>query len=305
MRNPIEHIVIFFADVSGSTQMYERLGDTVAHECISASLQRISEQVARHQGQVVETIGDEVMALFRDPLNAARAACAIQQQFASQPVAGSHTVKVRIGFHYGPIEFDAEGHPFGDTVNVAARVVGLCEAGRAIATEGSLAAVKQTGEFSLRLYQRARVKGKSMPLVVEEILWDCEDATSLFNLTQNTPLKAAGLVMELVYRGNRISLVSDRPAFVIGRGMEADLVVDSALASRAHARLEFRWGEVYLVDHSTNGTYVRSGQGKRESDGVPVRLHRRELLLKGKGEIGIGAPVDSADDSGLIHFEVH
>lgn len=304
MQNQPDHIVVFFADVSGSTQMYERLGDTLAHDCISESLQRIAQQVKLHHGRLVETIGDEAMVTFVNPLDAARAACAIQQQFAREPVAGKQYVKVRIGFHYGPIEFD-NGHPFGDTVNVAARVVALCEAGRIIATQESLAAVKSSGDFTLRLYQRARVKGKSAPLITEEIVWDNEDATSLFNFTQNTLVKASGLMMDVIYRGNRISLTTDRPSYVIGRGTESDLVVDSALASRAHAKLEFRWGEVYLVDHSTNGTYLRSSQGKRESDGISVRLHRRELLLKGKGEISIGTPVESANESCLIRFEIH
>lgn len=294
-----------FADVSGSTQLYERLGDTMAHECIAESLQRIIRHVKQNRGRLIETIGDEAMVTFAAPLDAIHAACAIQRQFAAEPVARGQRVKVRIGFHFGPIEYDANQHPFGDTVNVAARVVALCEAGRIIATRDSLQHINSAGEFTLRSYQRTRVKGKSEPLVTDEIVWDNEDSTSLFNATQNTQVKIAGPMMYLVYRNQPIALGTDRVSFVVGRGPECDLVIDNALASRAHARLEIRWGEVYLVDHSTNGTYLRLGEGRRESNGGSVRLHRRELLLTGKGEIGIGTPVENAGESCLIQFEIY
>lgn len=304
MSNLPDHIVIFFADVSGSTQMYERLGDTIAHDCISQSLQRIIHHATEHKGRLIETIGDEAMITFDHAIDAARAACAMQQHFASTPVNGQHFVKVRIGFHYGPIEYD-DGHPFGDTVNVAARVVSLCEAGRIIATQSSLQSCHCNDEFLLRPYQRTRVKGKSEPLILEEIVWDNEDATSLFNFTQNTMVKAPGLIMELNYLGNRYTLATDRPTYVIGRGTDCDLIIESALASRRHCRLEFRWGEVYLIDHSTNGTYVCTETGKRESDGISARLHRREIPLKGKGVISVGTPVESSIQVCQVEFEIY
>lgn len=299
-----DHIVVLFADVSGSTQMYERLGDTIAHECISRSLQRIIQHATDHHGRLIETIGDEAMITFECPIDAARAACAMQRHFAGEPVQENHYVKVRIGFHFGPIEYD-DGHPFGDTVNVAARVVALCEAGRVIATRHTLEGCRQSVEFQLRPYQRALVKGKSEPLVLEEVVWDNEDATSLFNLTHNTMIKAPGLSMDLIYLGNRVSLTTGRPSYVIGRGTDCDLIIESVLASRRHCRLEFRWGEVYLVDHSTNGTYVCTEAGKRESDGMSARLHRREMLLKGKGTLSVGTPVESGTTVCLVEFDIY
>lgn len=300
MSNLPDHIVVFFADVSGSTQLYERLGDTAAHACISQSLQRIIQHASAHRGRLVETIGDEAMITFERPADAARAACEMQRHFAREPVYGGHYVKVRIGFHFGPIEYD-QGHPFGDTVNVAARVVALCEAGRIVATQHTVAGCRQSTEYQLRPYQRARVKGKSQPLVLEEIVWDHEDATSLFNFTQNNTIRMAGPTLELIHLGNRIRLGTDRASYVIGRGTDCDLIIDSALASRRHCRLEFRWGDVYLEDHSTNGTYI-SDAGAR---GASTRLHRREIPLKGRGVLSIGTPVESGTDVCRVEFEIH
>ncbi|RLT98696.1 MAG: adenylate/guanylate cyclase domain-containing protein [Ketobacter sp.] len=294
-----------FADVSGSTQLYERLGDTDAHECISQSLQRIVQHAQRHQGHLVETIGDEAMLMFARVEDATLAAVDMQKHFFSSPVHNGHFMKIRIGYHFGPIEYD-EGHPFGDTVNVAARVASLCEAGRIIATDATVTDLDAT-EFQLRPYQTARVKGKSRPIRVREVIWDREDATSLVNATQMTQLTqidSAPLQVQLYYLGKVYDLMAGQAAFVIGRGSQCDLIIDSNLASRAHAKIEFRWGEVVLIDHSTNGTFVEAQKGKRESDGVSLRLHRRETTLQGVGKIGIGTSIDKASEVNLLGFKV-
>lgn len=301
-----DHIVVMFADVSGSTHLYESLGDTLAHTCISASLSRICYHVESHRGRVVETIGDEVMATFYSIDEAASAAVAMQQHFFHQPVHQGHYIGIRIGFHYGPIEYD-EGHPFGDTVNVAARVVSLCESGRIIATRQTLDHLRQTERFYLRPYQRARVKGKSKPLLVVELVWNSEDSTSLFNATnlnlttQFTLTEKSAVIRHLQ---DAIRLTPDSPPLVFGRGQHCDIVTESNLASRNHGKIEFRDGEFVIVDHSTNGTYVQMLSGKRASDGTTVRLHRREFPLRGKGMVSVGVAVEHGRNPCLLQFEV-
>lgn len=299
-----DHVAVFFADIAGSTRMYERLGDTVAHECISRSLQRIIQHADQHHGRLIETIGDEAMITFARPLDAARAACAMQRHFSREPVHENHYVKVRIGFHFGPIEYDKNDHPFGDTINVAARVVSLCDSGRIVATTDSLADCRKGTEFQLQPYQRTMVKGKSEPLVLEEIVWDNEDATSLLGFTAGNQPKSPQQSLILTHNGNRVSFTSDRAACVIGRETDCDLIIDSALASRKHCKLEFRWGEVYLVDHSTNGTYIHLLDDSGCLAEPPARLHRREMALKGQGIISIGTPVESNDVACQLNFEV-
>ena len=300
-----DQIVIMFADVSGSTQLYERLGDTDAHECIAKSLQRIIHHAQHYNGHLVETIGDEAMLMFARVEDATLAALDMQRHFFSSPIHNGHFIKIRIGYHFGPIEYD-EGHPFGDTVNVAARVASLCEASRIIATDETLSDLDDT-EFQLRPYQTARVKGKSKPIRVREVVWDREDATSLVNatqMTQITQIDRAPLQVQLYYLGKVYDLIAGQRAFIIGRGSDCDLVIDSNLASRAHAKIEFRWGDVVLIDHSTNGTFVEGQRGKREGDGVSLRLHRRETTLQGTGKIGIGTTIEKATEVNLLGFKV-
>jgi class 3 adenylate cyclase len=55
--NQASHLAILFADISGSTRLYELLGDAVARLRIADCLRRLEEVVLEHGGKVVKTIG--------------------------------------------------------------------------------------------------------------------------------------------------------------------------------------------------------------------------------------------------------
>ena len=138
-------------------------------------------------------------------------------------------------------------------------------------------------------------------------MWDREDSTSMVNatqFTQLTQLENLPFELQLYYQGQIIEMIPGQGPFLIGRDASCNLVIDSALASRAHARLEFRWGEFVLTDHSTNGTYVEAMRGKREGDGASVRLHRREMVLSGMGKIAIGTKVEQATEVNLLGYKI-
>src|SRR3979490_3395467 len=88
---------ILFADVSGSTALYELLGDKPAAKAIEACLGELRVIVARHDGVVVKTIGDEIMVVFGNPEAACNAAREMQQDLdAVAPPAGVK-LAIRIG----------------------------------------------------------------------------------------------------------------------------------------------------------------------------------------------------------------
>ena len=64
MQNITGSLAVLFADVSGSTSLYEKLGDARALECIGLCLNIMREVTAEHGGRVIKTIGDEVMCVF-------------------------------------------------------------------------------------------------------------------------------------------------------------------------------------------------------------------------------------------------
>ena len=61
-------LTILFADVSGSTKLFETRGDVEARRLVAAILGALSEVCARHGGRVIKTIGDEIMCTFPGPM---------------------------------------------------------------------------------------------------------------------------------------------------------------------------------------------------------------------------------------------
>jgi pSer/pThr/pTyr-binding forkhead associated (FHA) protein len=74
-----------------------------------------------------------------------------------------------------------------------------------------------------------------------------------------------------------------------GRDGGCDFIIEDRKASRQHAHVERRRDKFVLVDHSSNGTWVRLG------DAAPVVLRREELMLHGSGAIGFGHGPDEPD----------
>ncbi|MGC1509312.1 FHA domain-containing protein [Ketobacter sp. MCCC 1A13808] len=296
-----------FADVSGSTEMYEQLGDTVAHTCVSESLSRIAQHADDYNGTLVETIGDEAMLTFVTVSEAASAAIAMQKHFQRSPVLESHTVRIRVGFHFGIVDYH-HGHPFGDTVNVAARVASLCEPDRIIATRSSIRYLSQEdcpACLSIRQYQTTLVKGKSKPLVIEEVVWNTADATSVFDAYSQTVVNTPE-AQKLYLRLNQevIKLTPQMGPFVIGRGDDCDHMVCSPLVSRAHLKLEFLANDWQITDHSTNGTFISYSTPNLSNRAKTIRLHRQSRLLTGQGIIAMGSFKDNADSDCLISYEL-
>src|SRR2546428_8154963 len=113
---------VLFADVSGTTKRYETAGDAAALTAIGHCIERMRKAAESTGGRVVKTIGDEIMALFPSPDAAAGAASEMHATIEQLPEVGGAKLGVRVGFHSGPV-IHREDDVFGDTVNMAARLV--------------------------------------------------------------------------------------------------------------------------------------------------------------------------------------
>ena len=80
-----------------------------------------------------------------------------------------------------------------------------------------------------------------------------------------------------------LKLGAARPSASLGREATNDLAIKDKMASRVHCKIEYRRREFFLVDQSTNGTYV-----KFDGD-AEIILKREQLLLRGHGVISLGA----------------
>ena len=99
------------------------------------------------------------------------------------------------------------------------------------------------------------------------------------------------LALKLIYRANIFVVNHARPTLQMGRGDSNDIVVVSLFASRVHARIEVRDGKFVLTDLSSNGTFVLlddpSG-AESDAQAAEVRLREEELVLTGRGWLGMG-----------------
>ena len=271
-------IAVLFADVCGSTRLYETLGDAQALATIGQCVALISGVCVGHGGRVVKTIGDEVMAVFASAEKAAQAAAEMQARISELPPAGGSRVAIRVGFHKGPA-IEADGDVFGDSVNVAARMVALAKREQIITSSTTAEALPPWLRERVRELDTLTVKGKSQDMGIFELLWQDEEADLTAVATRWKPLPA-----RIVLRHGTTERVLDEAAETItfGRDAQNDVVIADRKASRLHARLERRRDKFVVIDQSSNGTFVTI-------DGEPeIMLRREELILRGRGRVSFG-----------------
>ncbi len=273
---------ILFADVSGSTRLYETVGDTIGHRTIRGYVEMMKQATEAHGGRVVKTIGDEVMSVFSTADAAARAAIDMQMGSEQLPEVGGSHLRLRIGFHGGPV-LQKENDVFGDTVNLAARLSAQAQGGQIILSRATAEALGPELRVMARELYGVQVKGKSEEVALSELVWKGdEDATVLASL-RVPAAKAGNSVLRLKYRDREIARRRDSEAEVIGRDPECGVQIADHMASRRHCTIERRKDKWVLKDHSTNGTYVTL-EGDREE----VVLRREEVVLLKHGWIACG-----------------
>jgi len=281
------NIAILFADVSGSTRLFETLGDSTARVKIADVLDKLTRVTKEHQGTVIKTIGDEIMSTFPSAEEAAAAACEMHEAMDEDVTEGSTKItpiSIRVGFHFGPALMEG-GDVFGDAVNVAARMAAQAKGGQIITTKSTLDMLSPITRASSRFVDRAPIKGKKEEIEIYEIIWQEEDVTRMATgLLQEAPKPEARL--KLKYGGKEIEMNKQRSIVMMGRSNACDLPINEKLASRQHVRIELRRDKFFIVDQSTNGTHVSIDN--EES----AFLRREEMPLTGNGRISLGKGFD-------------
>jgi class 3 adenylate cyclase len=284
---------VLFADVSGSTQLYDTLGDVRARSIVARCLAVMTEATRRHGGTLVKTIGDEVMTTFPDASAAAEAACEMQEGITGQMVVEGRSLAIRVGFHFGPILFE-EADVFGDAVNLAARLTNQAKPGQILTTGVTVDRLTGPRRKSCRQIDLTRVKGKREQIAIHEVVWNAEGAT-LMQAPWATQHRAGGRLV-FTAGATRLELGEGQPSLTIGRADQNDLVVRQPVVSRLHARIEYRNGRFVLTDLSANGTYI-AADGKAGS-----YVHRDSQDLIGAGTLGLGEAV-SPTSLTAVRFE--
>jgi class 3 adenylate cyclase len=128
----IRRVTLLFSDLKGSTALYDAIGDAAAYGLVREHFAYLAGIVREHDGAIVKTIGDAVMAAFHAPLQGLRAAIAMQERVAAFNAGHAAPVVLKLGLHEGPciaVNLNDRLDYFGGTVNLAARLQGESRGG--------------------------------------------------------------------------------------------------------------------------------------------------------------------------------
>ena len=293
-----EHVEcgVMFADVTGSTRLYETLGDDAANRIIGKVLDIMAKITEGYEGYVIKTIGDEIMCRFSSANDTVRAAIECQEEISAGIQGEDTEISIKVGLHFGPAILMEDGDVFGDAVNVAARMAGIAKGAQIITTQDTVSVLDADLQDMSRQFDKTNVKGKEEEIIVYQVVWEESDDVTRIEINTGEE-EAAVRHLSLEFQGNEIKIASDdHRIFVIGRGVQSDLMCKTRLASRSHATLEFRRGKFILTDQSSNGTFVQT------DDGESIFLRRQELMLWGSGYIGLGEEVAKEEPGNLIRY---
>jgi class 3 adenylate cyclase len=128
----IKNITFLVSDLKGSTALYDAVGDVQGYHLVRRHFAALTRAIAGHSGAVVKTIGDEVMATFADPVDAVGAAIDIAREVEEMNRTLSERLCLKMGIHGGHcllVTLNDRIDYFGQTVNIACRVLRLAKGG--------------------------------------------------------------------------------------------------------------------------------------------------------------------------------
>ena len=173
-------VAILFADVVGSTQLYEQLGDIKARQMVARCLDIMREATEANQGTVIKTMGDEVMSTFPTADDAMNAAKRMQERISADAELehDNGRVAIRIGCHFGPV-VQEHRDIFGSAVHTANRMTSQAKARQIITTLSTVQKLSPEWQGATRQIDIATVRGKADEVVLFEVIWQPEEITSM------------------------------------------------------------------------------------------------------------------------------
>ena len=296
---------VLFADLRGSTALFETLGNAEATSVVTHCVSALGGAVSSYEGHVVKTLGDGLMAVFDDSLPAVQAAMLMHEVLEGMVSRGSErgassglrALRLQVGLARGEV-VEIRSDCFGDAVNVAARLLDHAGDNETLLTVEVLQGLPLELRSRFRSLDRLVLRGRAEPVQVH-VLGGRRGAASEMAATQ---FGDVGSVAEpdglrLMWAGQQRVFASQQTPVVLGRSPQATFCVDDGRVSRSHARVDWHSGSFQITDLSYNGTYVRF------NDGEIVSLRRGSCTLHGSGEIGLGG-TPSDPGSACVSFDV-
>ena len=289
-------VAILFADVVGSTQLYDKFGDTKASETVALCLDIMKDATYQFNGTVIKTIGDEVMSTFPTVDEAMGAAVMMQSRIsADSKKEGGIPVSIRVGCHYGPV-VQEQNDIFGAAVHTANRMTSQAKSRQIIVSGFTVEQMSPELQKQTRQIDVATVRGRLDEVALFELVWQPEEATSMLPTIEWENASRKAKKLELIFRDTTVEVSDKQKSATLGRAEDNDLVVKGNLISRIHAKIELRRGKFVIIDQSTNGTFLQNVLGEE------TFVRRDTADLGSEGTIGLGRS-ESPGSSLAIHYK--
>jgi adenylate cyclase len=314
---------VVFADLVGSTSLYESLGDAAASHFVSQLIADFSKTFELHRGRVVKLLGDGLFVLFPSEADALAACVAVQQGLRDKPVyppaasaattspAPMTAVQMQLGMESGEV-VEIGGDCFGDAVNTAARLADLAGGGQILTTALARSALPGALRNLLHSLGPLFLRGKTDATEVFRVQWhdESEGEVTVMGRSIAPPVRTGRLSLRLHSahgkpQGQAFVLESPHGRANIGRAMHTaeslagaqTVVVSDARVSRLHCNVAWHGTHWVLADVSSFGTWVYVGEQTRG-----VALRRSECQLVGSGYISLGCE-RTTDAAPMVRYQ--
>jgi hypothetical protein len=287
-------VTVVFADLTGSTGVFEALGNAKATQAITRLTDWMGKVCTSRQGHVVKNLGDGVLMVFAQNTDAVDAVTEMQRAHTERIKTWPDKLKMhlQVGLARGEV-IEQAGDYFGDAVNVASRLSDLSGPDQILSTDTVVNCLPSDTVVRFRSLGAMDIRGRNEACMVYRVEWQIEVLSEFFTvpagLTPNPFSKAVPQIVAIALSWLDVAatFTSEQLPIHIGRVDEAQFVVNDPRVSRLHAKIIWRAGKFYLEDVSSYGTWVRFAV----SDAI-VALRRQKCVLLLGGEIALGAPFE-------------
>ncbi len=287
-------VTVVFADLTGSTGVFEALGNAKATQTITRLTDWMGKVCKSRRGQVVKNLGDGVLMVFSRNTDAVEAATEMQRLHTERIKTWPDKLKMhlQVGVARGEV-IEQAGDYFGDAVNVAARLSDLSGPDQILGTDAVIHGLPSDTLVRYRSLGAMDIRGRNEACMVYRVEWQNEVLSDFFTVPAGlSPTPFTKTVPQLgtiamSWLDVEASFTSEQLPIYIGRVAEAQFVINDPRVSRLHAKIMWRAGKFYLEDVSSYGTWVRFAGGN-----AIVALRRQECVLLVAGEIALGGPFE-------------
>ena len=276
---------VLIADVTGSTPLYESVGDAEAVRRVGRCVDVMRDIVEANGGVFVAAKGDDVLATFEV---AEGALSTIEAILSRMPMGGLY---VHAGLHHGSIVATRDDI-YGDAVNLTARLASAANPGEVLISSAFEATLGRQAAARLRPLSALRLKGRSVPVDVFSLAADTQmpdvgEPTVAIASTGDRP------VLRLVCGGEE-RLLCEGGSLALGRAPENDIVLTERWVSRRHATIMMVAGRVQLTDHSSYGSFLAM------ADASEIVARRESVIVTGSGRLSLGLSTEHAEATVLL-----